>query len=151
MKSFYNVIDSIKTAVSAEPFNNNVSFGDITDIDLSKQTIFPLAHIMVNNMTVEQQYVSFNVTLFLMDLVDVSNEQVTDLYRGNDNRQDILNTQLAVVNRLIEKLRSGTLHQNKYQLDGSPSCEPFVDRFENKIAGWATTLDILIHNDIYIC
>ena len=41
MKSFYKVIDSIQTVVSAEPFNNTVTFGDISEIDLKKQSLFP--------------------------------------------------------------------------------------------------------------
>jgi hypothetical protein len=45
----------------------------------------------------------------------------------------------------------GTLYQNKYQLDGDPTCEPFYDRFENQVAGWACTFDVLIQNDINIC
>ena len=32
------------------------------------------------------------MTIFLMDLVDISNEQTRDYFLGNDNRQDILNT-----------------------------------------------------------
>ena len=40
MKSFYNIIDTIKKVVNEEPFNSNVSFGDIADIDLKKQSIF---------------------------------------------------------------------------------------------------------------
>jgi len=38
-----------------------------------------------------------------------------------------------------------------YQLDGTPSFEPFYDRFENEVAGWALTFDVLIPNDIEIC
>ena len=77
-----------------------------------------------------------------MDLVDISNEQVTDLYRGNDNRQDILNTQLAVVNKLLGVLRQGTIHLNQYQLVSEGSCEFFYDRFENEMAGVAWTFDV---------
>ena len=33
MNSFYRVIDKIKQAVSSEPFNNQVTFGDIADVD----------------------------------------------------------------------------------------------------------------------
>ena len=36
MKSFYKVIDSIRDVVKAEPFNHEVTFGDIADIDLIK-------------------------------------------------------------------------------------------------------------------
>ena len=86
-----------------------------------------------------------------MDVVNQSKDTTSDIYVDNDNEQDILNTQLAVINRLLEKMRSGNLLKDKFQLEGNPVCEPFVDRFENKIAGWATTFDVLIHNDIYIC
>jgi len=65
--------------------------------------------------------------------------------------QDILNTQLSVVNKLIQVLRGGTLHQDAYQLDGNPSIEPFYDRFDNELAGWTATMDVLIYNDISIC
>jgi hypothetical protein len=86
-----------------------------------------------------------------MDVVDVSKEPVTDLFRGNDNEQDILNTQLAVLNKLTQVLSRGTLFQDKYQLDGTITCEPFYDRFENELAGWTATFDVLIPNDITIC
>jgi len=45
----------------------------------------------------------------------------------------------------------GQLHQDGFQLDGSPSLDPFLDRFENNLAGWTATMDIQIWNDIYIC
>ena len=31
------------------------------------------------------------------------------------------------------------------------NCEPFVDRFENKLAGWTGTFDVVIQNDMTIC
>ena len=62
MKSFYNIIDTIKKVVNEEPFNSNVSFGDIADIDLKKQSIFPLAHILVNSATINENNISFNVS-----------------------------------------------------------------------------------------
>ena len=48
-------------------------------------------------------------------------------------------------------LRKGNLHSDLYQLDGSPNCEPFYERFENKLAGWACTFNVFIQNDINIC
>jgi len=150
-RGFYLITDMLRDELIADETVNTVTYGDITQIDLSKQTIFPLSHVMINSVTQNERVLNFNITIMTMDIVDQSKEATTDLYVDNDNEQDILNTQLAVINRLVEKLRSGNLHQNKYQLEGNPICEPFVDRFENKIAGWATTFDVLIHNDIYIC
>ena len=150
-QGFYLLTDKIKDELLSNDHINTVTFGDITEVDLSKQTIFPLGHIMINNVTQQERVLSFSITVMTMDVVDTSKEETVDLFRGNDNEQDVLNTQLAVSNKLVEKLRSGTLYTSKYQLDGNPVCEPFVDRFENKIAGWATTITVLIQNDIYIC
>lgn len=150
-RGFYLITDVIKDELISNDNVNTVTYGDITKIDLSKQTIFPLSHVMINSVNQQERVLSFSITVFTMDVVDVSKEKTEDIYEGNDNEQDILNTQLSVSNRLIEKLRSGTLYQQKYQLDGSASCEPFSDRFENQIAGWATTFTVLVQNDIYIC
>ena len=91
------------------------------------------------------------MSVLTMDVVDQSKDEVVDVFRDNDNEQDVLNTQLAVINKVIQTLRIGTLYQNKYQLDGDLSCEPFYDRFENQVAGWACTFDVLIENDINVC
>ena len=151
MNSFYNIIDKIKEVVSAEPFNNEITFGDIADIDLKKQSLFPLAHIMVNNMNIEEQHVTFNITLFLMDLVDISNEPDTTLFLGNDNRQDILNTQAALATRVIRVLQKSDLYKDQFQLIGTASCEPFTERFDNMLAGWAITFDVGAKDEMTYC
>jgi hypothetical protein len=86
-----------------------------------------------------------------MDLVDESKDDVTDKFLGNNNEQDVLNTQMAVIGRLMELLRRGDLFTELYQLDGQPSLEAFVDRFDNKVAGWAVTFNVLVPNDMTIC
>ena len=151
MKGFYQVTETIKNQLLSDVNVNNVTTGDITKIDLSKQTMFPLSHIIVNNVNNEDNVLRFSLSVLSMDIVDVSKEAVVDIFIGNDNEQDILNTQLAVLNKLAQVLRGGTLHQNLYQLDGTPSLEPFYDRFENELAGWAMTFDVLVNNDINIC
>jgi len=151
MKGFYQVTETIKNQLLADVNVNTVTTGDITRVDLSKQTIFPLSHLIVNNVTNEDNVLRFSLSVLAMDIVDISKEEVVDIFRGNNNEQDVLNTQLAVLNKLVQVLRGGTLFQDLYQLDGSPSFEPFYDRFENEMAGWALTFDVIINNDITIC
>ena len=151
MKGFYQVTETIKNQLLSDVNVNNVTTGDITKIDLSKQTMFPLSHIIVNNVNNEDNVLRFSLSVLSMDIVDVSKEATVDIFIGNDNEQDILNTQLAVLNKLTQVLRGGTLHQDLYQLDGTPNLEPFYDRFENELAGWAMTFDVLVNNDINIC
>lgn len=151
MKGFYNITDKIKDALQAEPFVNTVTYGSLDDVDLNKQTIFPLSHLIVNNCTVGTNTLVFNISILAMDVVDESKEETTDGFVGNDNEQDVLNTQLAVLNRVVALLQRGDLYSDKYQVEGAVSCEPFVDRFENKLAGWAATFDVLVQNDMTVC
>tara|TARA_R100000951_G_scaffold1062_1_gene2914 strand:+ start:40 stop:510 length:471 start_codon:yes stop_codon:yes gene_type:complete len=151
VRGYYQLTSTIEEQLLADVNNNTVSIGDISKLNLNKQDIFPLAHMIVNNVTVEEQVLRFNISILACDIVDQSKDVTTDRFTGNDNEQDVLNTQLAVLNRLIQRLRMGSLHTDMYQLDGNPSLSPFNDRFENQLAGWSADMDILIYNDIYIC
>lgn len=159
--SFYQITEIIKTQLLEDPNVNTVSFGNIQDVDLSKQTMFPLSHIIVNSASFLNNVVSFNISVISMDIVNVSKEATTNIFRGNNNEQDILNTQLEVQNRLIQELRKGDLYSKSiaevgagyvnYQVQGDPNTEPFSDRFENEVAGWAVTFDIITNNNISVC
>lgn len=151
MTGFYNLTQKLKDALLAEPFVNTVTEGSLDDIDLSKQTIFPLSHIIVNNVNIVNNVITFNVSILSMDIVDESKLETTDNFVGNDNEQDVLNTQLAVITRVGSLLQRGTLYKDKYQVEGGIGCEPFVDRFENKLAGWAATFDVVIQNEMTTC
>ena len=151
VRGFYQLTETIKNELLGDDNINTVTTGDITDVNLNKQDIFPLGHIIINNVVDEEQVLRFNITVLACDIVDQSKSQTVDRFKGNNDVQDILNTQLAVLNRLIQRLRMGTLYTEMYQLDSSPNLTPFYDRFENQLAGWSATMDIMIYNDIYIC
>jgi len=152
IRGFYLITETIETELLSDVNVNTVTTGDIFDIDLSKQSIFPLAHIIVNSVTLQEQVISFNITVMAMDIVDESKDATTDIFRGNNNEQDVLNTQLAVLNKLVMVLRRGTLYSDKlFQLEGDASLEPFYERFDNRLAGYAATMDVIIPNDITIC
>jgi hypothetical protein len=135
----YRLIEFIKTAFLDEPFCNTVTEGSIFDVDLSKQTIFPLTHIMINNATHQGNTILFNVSILLIDLC-----QETD-------KIDIWNNQLALGVRVMNLLNRGDLRNGEFELSGQPSFEPFTERFENDLAGWSLTFDIVSKNDITIC
>ena len=151
MTGYYNLLTKIKEHFDNDPIVNTTTQGDIFRIDLNKQTIFPLVHIIVNSVQFVNNVQQANISVLAMDIVDISKDETTDLFEGNDNELDVLNTQLAVTNRLYEMLRRGTLYDDKYQITGQPTCEPFIDRFENKLAGWTMTFDVLMPNDMTIC
>lgn len=151
MTGFYKVLELIKWHFDNDPIVNTVTEGDIFEVDLNKQTIFPLVHLMTNNVSFETNVVRYNLSLIAMDVVNISKDETTDVYVGNNNEQDVLNTQLAVLNRCYDMMLHGDLWDLKFVVDGNPNCEPFTERFENYMAGWTMTFDVLIPNDMTIC
>jgi hypothetical protein len=151
MIGFYTAIDKLKTHFDGDALVNSVSEGDIFQVDLAKQTIFPLVHIMVNSCSFETNVLRFNISLIAMDLVDISKNENTNVYLGNDNTQDALNSTLAILNRAYDIMLHGSLAYDLFQIDGTANCEPFTERFENLLSGWTMTFDVLVPNDMTIC
>lgn len=151
LQGVYLVLEKIKTELLSHPFCNTVTTGDIFEIDLRKQSMFPLSHIVINTVTHQDQVMVFNISVFAMDVVDVSKTETVDIFYGNNNEIDILNTQLAIINHLGQELRRGSLYKDQYELINDIVCEPFYDRFENQMAGFVATFDVMIPNNIYIC
>ena len=74
-----------------------------------------------------------------------------DYFYGNNNLQDVLNTQFEVGNRLVTLLRRGDLFANLYQVTSDSTLTPFIERFSNVLAGYELVVSIEMKNDISIC
>jgi len=138
----YRIIKEIKDVLLDEPFVNTVTEGDIFEVDLNKQTIFPLSHIILNSATHQGNVLSFNITILLMDIIN---------QKDDSNKVDIWNTQLLLATRVLNRLNRADIASDFWELTGNPTYEPFTERFENDLAGWAVTFDVLVRNDITIC
>ena len=150
MQGYYIVTETIKAQLELDPFVNTVNTGIIEDVLLKKADMYPYSHILVNNSSYQGNTWVFNLSVICMDIVDLSKDEVTEVFYGNDNQQDVLNTQLAVINRMLDVLQRGQ-NTKSYILDGAPNCEPFIDRFEHGVAGWTVTFDIRIPNTMTVC
>lgn len=150
MKQFYDVSKKIKDILQSDANINVVTIGSIDKIDLEQQTIGALAHIVPLNVTLNGSTMVMNFTVLVMDIVDFSKSNRkanAEPFYGNDNLQDVWNTQLQVINRLDQRLRRGDAYDDGFEVIGSLTAEPFMDRFANLWAGWATDLSIQVPNN----
>lgn len=144
---FLDVIDTTKSFLLRGPFTNTVTFGDLGEIDLAKKTIFPLAHISVDNVQFNGPVAAMEMKIMVMDIVDENKDERDefDIFIGNDNTQTILNNQMSVLQRLYTEISRGELRQAPFILeDDILTAEPFVDRFKNKLAGWTATMSLVL-------
>lgn len=150
MKTYYNLIDNIYNYLIGNNNINTVTFGDIMEVDLSKQTIFPLSHVNVNEVTFDDYKMTFSLNVIVMDIVDEDKDDKQDKTKphlGLDNKQDILNTMLTVINGLQSSLRRGGMETNDYELNETATASLFEDRFENLLTGWSMVINIEVPNN----
>ena len=154
--SFYSITSAIKNYLLSNGVTNQVTYGSLADVDLNKQSIFPVTHIQVESAQLEERVVRYSITVLAMDIVYDRKEAMEsdadgdNMFTGLDNEQDVLNTQLWVVNNLTRQLLRGQLRTDGYELANTPTAEPFTDRFHSKVAGWAITYEILTANDLCV-
>jgi hypothetical protein len=153
MRQVYTVLDKIKEILRANGITKTVTFGDLTQVDLNKTSIFPLAHVIFGNVTFQDRIMSASIRILCLDVVDVTKEKQTeDMMFGNNNLQDILNTQLQVVNDIQQEMRRGSAFSDNFQITTNVVAEPFLDNFENQLAGWGMTVNIEVpNNELSLC
>lgn len=150
VEALYNVIDTIENELSTNPFVNKVTVGRLLEVDLAKNTIFPLSHIILNSVGNNETTLSFNLTVFNLDIVNVSKEAEIGVY-GNDNTMYILSNQLYVINRLLSRLRQSSIYRDGWELDGNPQSDVIDKEMENMLTGYQTDFTINVPNDINKC
>jgi len=151
VEAIYRVIETIKTELDANVFCNKVTLGEMTEIDLAKQTLFPLANITMDTVTHSENSLTFQITIVNVDIVEISKDLPTNSIYGNDNLIYIWTNQLYVINRLIARLRESSINEYIWQLEGDIQSEFINKEMENMLAGYSTTFSVTVPNDISKC
>ena len=149
--SFYKIATLVRDTLSDHPDISVVTMGDYNQVDLNKQTIFPLAHIQPSNSTINEQTIDYTFNVIALDIVDFNKDNVKDLtpdvFRGNDNLQDVWASMLNVLNDLYLRIAKSS----DYEAGESPNVDFFDMRFENGLAGCGITITITSENGHAIC
>ena len=149
--SFYKIATLVRDTLSDHPDVSVVTMGDYNQVDLNKQTIFPLAHIQPSNSTINEQTIDYTFNVIALDIVDFNKDNVKDLtpdvFRGNDNLQDVWASMLNVLNDLYLRIAKSS----DYEAGESPNVDFFDMRFENGLAGCGITITITAENGHAIC
>jgi hypothetical protein len=149
MANFYKITDQIKAAINATNRVNTITFGNLADIDLNKQNIYPIAHITPENCTMNGATSTWSYNVSIFDLVDFNKDDVRsspDSFHGIDNVQDILNDCALTFHLWLDQFRRGARHEDNLQLDGGVTLQSFLETQTNSLAGWSASISITAPN-----
>ena len=165
-KTYNNVVNTLLRMAEYHQQIFTTSVGDIWDIDLAKNTKFPLLHINPTSVATGDATLTYNFQIFIMDMVDEkanwtmnnASANFTKLYKTLSNEQDVFNETLQIATDFIGMLRhssrqstDGDINNPVYFTDDQFTIEPFQERFDNLCCGWVFNLGVLVQNDFQTC
>lgn len=151
MREFYKVVDYLKTTLEADISVHTITHGLRSMMDIDKKNIFPLVHLQVTSSTVSNSMATFIFEIAVVNLRNISKQQVTDKFLGNDNELDNLNTCHAILNRLVSILQNQN-NTDAIQLVNIPTLQPIIFEESNLLDGWRCDLELIIpNNEIVVC
>ena len=151
MKGYYDLTKKLHDFLISDALVNQVTKGSLDKITNAKKDMYPLAHVMIDNGVFESNTIKFAVTLIVMDIVDYTKEDLTQLYYGNNNEDDIHNQTIMICQRAFEEFRRGESSDNFFIESDTASFELFVDRFTDDVAGCTMTFEVTMANQMTIC
>ena len=149
MTAYYDITTALKTQLESQQIST-VTIGALSQIDTAKQSIFPVAHIMVNSSTINENFIDFDLSIVFADIVDESKTNAKEgvPFYGNNNLHDVYNAMLSEANILTQQMIRGSLFAANTQITQAATAEPFAERFTNRnLAGWMLTFTVSTPNN----
>lgn len=144
LKMLYEVFEE---AFALEPQLTTITFGDIFEVDLAKNSIYPIMHVSTDTASYDTGSLTYSFQVIVMDLVN----------KDENNEHDVLSDMLEVIGNIISHIRNSALvsevddFRNTIRLQDSISCEPFTERFDNEVTGWTANISIEVEFNASAC
>jgi hypothetical protein len=151
MNNIFKLTDAIKAELEANQLINQVTFGDLFEVDLQKQNIFPLAHVGMTGASISGGVAYVKMSILFLDVVDESKQAETDHFYGNDNENYVINSMFAAATKTVRELQAGSLYASQFQIEDEVEVDFFSERFEDKLAGCGIDFTVAINNTLDIC
>ena len=152
MNNIFKLTDAIKEELQSNALINQVTFGDLFEVDLLKKNIFPLAHVGMSSARIGEGVAYVDISILFLDIVDEQKQEQTDQFYGNDNEHFVLNSMFAAATKTVQELMRGDLYRDGFQVEQDDvSLEFFSERFEDKLAGVGLDMTIAIKNTLDLC
>jgi hypothetical protein len=131
--NYYQLIEDFKGLAAAHEQINSFGFGDINqltmDIETKQSPVYTKLYMVPNDTVLAQNQIIYNFQIIVAD-------RLKDDY---SNQRDVMNDTLEIMKDVFTFLY---LSVPDFESEWDPSVEPFLERFEDVLAGWTMTLTV---------
>jgi hypothetical protein len=157
MTSYYSLVQFFNNVLLNHPNVKTFTSNEVIDFDIHKQTIFPLAHLVVNDMTMVEGKMRYGVSLIVADRVTGITEDSEGIYntlkrdfRGLDNTLDVINSCQGVIGDVYAYIKRNPQAMD-FTIDLDVIITPFVEKGHNLVAGCQAEFFIDSPFDVNAC
>lgn len=129
--TYYQIIQDLKGLSQAHEQINSFGFGDINqltmDIETKQSPIYTKLYVVPNDTILDQNQLTYNFQIIVAD-------RLKDDY---SNQRDVMNDTLEIMKDVFT-----FLYLSEYESEWDATVEPFLERFEDVLAGWTMSLTL---------
>ena len=148
---YYNALDYFKTIMSNHPSIAQVSQGDIFQLDTIEFPYYPLGNIIITQARFDKSKTVYSCQLTVADKIKLKNNESVGIYNeqiipyiGVDDTVDIHANTLSIINDLLSYTQYAV---QAFDINDQITLTAFKDQFDNGLAGWVASFDLISHND----
>lgn len=129
--TYYQIIQDLKGLSQAHEQINSFGFGDINqltmDIETKQSPIYTKLYVVPSDTVLDQNQLTYNFQIIVAD-------RLKDDY---SNQRDVMNDTLEIMKDVFT-----FLYLSEYESEWDATVEPFLERFEDVLAGWTMSLTL---------
>ena len=147
--SYYQATQLIKETAQATGLITTVTHGALQDIDVKRQTLFPLLHVVPVNFVNVGTTVTYSLTLYFCDLVDFNKDdqyKLKEPWWNVDNSIDVLNQMSLAAQIFMDKINRGAAYADRFRIADTNTGTFFTNRVENLLTGVQLDFTITMPN-----
>lgn len=133
MGKFKTLTEALISWLEANVIIQEVTIGDVGEVDLSTHTSFPLAHIIYDTPTYGEGVTEFTYQVLLLDTY----------VEGTDVKIDVIDLMSQVATDLVAALYGGVLG-SQVRVSTDPTSQIVYDQHGNNLYGISLLLDIKV-------
>ena len=143
LKTFRGFVKDLKKIYEKHQQIKDFGFGFIEDVTFKNQgdttTQYPYLFVIPDTSVVDERELQYSIRLVMMDrVVNYTDDNLLDIMSDmNQILQDVV-SQFAYSYTAEDGDYTGT-----YQIDLPVQLQPFADKFDDYVAGWFATINII--------
>lgn len=120
---------------------NEVTKGDVNEIDISTLTNFPLAHIIYGNANYLDGYSTLTYNIQLLDT----------FFENKDDKLDVLDAMNELATQFVSACNKGSIFNSQVRVFTTPTGTVVYDQLKNRLYGVSLSITLQIPNGLTNC